>query len=161
MPGVGRTAVAGLIALLALSGCSSASTSTIDIPNELAGKYQQGAQNGKYVFYAPAGKIPNWNSVAKAGIFVCSQSRPPLIPEAERGSIDGGGFPSGTVLSLTTSDITGGLGIAKLVVTVPAAVNGCTEVAWKQMSETPGMLLMVDANASFPEKDKLTAVLPK
>ena len=154
-------AIASLIALLGLSGCTSASTTTIDVPDEFAGKYQQGAQDGEYVFYALADKIPDWNSVAEGGIFICSESRPQLIPEAERGSLDGGGFQSGTVLTFNTSDITDGLGIAKLVVTVPAAVNGCTEVAWEEMSETPGMLLMVDAGVSFAEQDRLTEVLLK
>jgi len=111
------------------------------------------------VFYALAGKVPDWNSVAQAGIFICSDSRPPLIPQKERGALDSGGFQAGTVVTLNTQDITAVLGIKQLLVTVPAAVNGCTEVAVKQMLDTPGMLLMTDAKASFAEQAQLVKVL--
>lgn len=160
-----RTSVCAVLALLAVASCGSASeppiekSNVIESPNDLAAKFQSGAQDGKYVFYAPAGKVPDWKSVAAAGIFICSENRPPLIPQKERDMIDAGGFPPGTELAMQYKDVTDDLGIKQLIVTVPAAVKGCTEVALTQMSETPGMLLMIDANASFDEKDKLMRVL--
>lgn len=133
----------------------------INIPKDLGPKFQRGAQNGKYVFYALAGNVPNWKSVAAAGIFICSENRPPLIPQKERQLIDAGGIASGTLVTLNTKDITDNLRIKQLIVTVPAAINGCTKVALQQMSHTPGMLLMIDANATFAEKGKLVEVLLK
>jgi len=169
-----RTSVCAVLALLAVASCGSASeppiktpnatiekSNVIERPNDLAAKFQSGAQDGKYVFYAPAGKVPDWKFVAAAGIYICSENRPPLIPQNERDMIDAGGIPPGTEIVLKSKDVTVDLGIKQLIVTVPAAVKGCTEAALTQMSETPGMLLMIDANASFDEKDKLMRVLLK
>ena len=146
-----------------LAGCggSGSGAKTIDIPDDLVAAFQSGAPNGEYVFYALADKVPDWKSVAGAGITICSESRPPLIPQKERGIIDSGSIASGTEVTLNTSDVTDVLGIKRLIVTVPAAVNGCTEEALKSMSDTPGMLLLTDAKASFPEKGQLVKVVLK
>ena len=146
---------------------------TIDIPDDLVAVFQSGAANGEYVFYALADKVPDWKSVAEAGIFIASEDRPPLIPQKERELLDGvdaGEFPPGTqlmilddfaLMTLDTEDVTDVLRIKRLIVTVPAAVEGATDVAQKYMLETPGMLLMTDAKASFPEENQLVKVLLK
>jgi zinc-ribbon domain len=152
--------IAGALIVVGVGG-SHTSEVTIAVPAEFAAGFQSGAPNGEYVFYALADKVPDWKSVAEAGIFICSVNRPPLIPQKERAMIDSGGIMAGTVVTLNTQDITGVVGIKELLVTVPAAVNGCTEVAVKQMSDTPGMLLMTDAKASFAEQSQLVKVLLK
>lgn len=152
--------IAGALIVVGVGG-SHTSEVTIAVPAEFAAGFQSGAPNGEYVFYALADKVPDWKSVAEAGIFICSVNRPPLIPQKERAMIDSGGITAGTVVTLNTQDITGVVGIKELLVTVPAAVDGCTEVAVKQMSDTPGMLLMTDAKASFAEQSQLVKVLLK
>jgi hypothetical protein len=106
------------------------------------------------------GHVPAWASVVKAGIFICSENRPPLIPKNERGYLDSGGLPTGTEVTLNTAAVHA-LGVNKLLVTIPAVVKGCTTSALKKMSATPGMLLMTDTTASFAEKGQLVQVLLK
>ena len=50
---------------------------TVHIPARYVNEFTHGTQNGKYVFYALANKVPAWDSVAKTGIFICS-TRPKL-----------------------------------------------------------------------------------
>ena len=153
-----------LLAALLVAGCgglTGAPEVTIDIPDDLVGAFQRGAPIDEYVFYALADRVPDWDSVAQAGIFICSEDRPPLIPEQARGAIDSGGFQPGTVLTLSgdTEGIENVLGIGRLVVTIPPAVEGCVDLALDDMMDTPGMLLMTNAGASFQGKDKLVEIV--
>ena len=157
---IGLVAVVAAGALVVVVG-GSHSDPVIPVPANYAAAFQSGAPDGDYSFYALKDKVPDWNSVAAAGIFICSVTRPTLIPQTERGELDSGAFHAGTVMEFKTSDIANSLGIKQLVVTVPAAVKGCTEVAVKRMSDTPGMLLLTDAKASFAEQAQVVKVLLK
>lgn len=162
MRGVARSRFVALgfavvASLLAVTGCAKATkATTISVPSDFAAQFQDAADNGNYVFYALADAVPTWDSVAQAGIFICSESRPALIPQAELGQL--GAYPAGMVVTLNTKDIADLLGVQKLYVTIPAAVDGCTPVAMKQMQDTPGTLMMTDANASFPEQGQMVKV---
>lgn len=163
-------------ASLAVAACGSSdddaadattSDTTIDVPDDHADEFARGSDDGKHVFYALADDVPTWDSVAQAGIFVCSEDRPPLIPQVAVANLDGGGFPEGSLVTIsgdsvmtqageqTLEEVTG---VSRLIVTVPAAVDGCTSVALEDMMAEPGMLLMTDADASFPEEDQLVRV---
>lgn len=143
------------------------SDTTIDVPDDHADEFARASDDGKHVFYALADDVPTWESVAQAGIFVCSEDRPPLIPQVAVANLDGGGFQAGSLVTIsgdsvmtqageqTLEEVTG---VSKLIVTVPAAVDGCTSVALEDMMAEPGMLLMTDADASFPEEDQLVRV---
>lgn len=135
----------------------SQSEATVHIPARYVSGFTQGTQNGKYVFYALANKVPAWDSVAKTGIFICSTSRPPLIPQELLGPLSSI-QTSGTSVTLSTSDVKAALGVDHLIVTVPPAIDGCTTAALSEMKATPGTLLMVDANAKFAEQSQLIMV---
>ena len=78
-------AVGGLAAGLTLGLGGSPAAATVHVPAPYASAFVNGAENGKYGYYALAGKVPAWDSVAKTGVFVCSLSRPSLIPRQELG----------------------------------------------------------------------------
>jgi len=142
-------------AFLAAS-CGGSSTTTVHVPAQYASQFAKGADNGKYVYYALANKIPAWSAIAKTGLFICSTSRPSLIPQDLLGSLSS--LPSGTLATLNGSDVKKSLGVDHLLVTVPAAINGCTEAALKEMKTNPGTILMVDASAKFAEQSQLANV---
>jgi hypothetical protein len=158
-----RIAVAAAVAILViLAGgvafhfrATSQPQATVQVPARYISGLTHGTQNDKYVFYALANKVPAWEAVAHAGIFICSENRPPLIPQVLVGPLSS--IQSGTTVTLSTSNVKA-LGVDHLTVTVPAAIKGCTEVALKEMSATPGTLLLIDANADFPEKSRLVRV---
>jgi len=160
-----RRVLGALLLMVSSVGCNAESSSaesskvTIDVPDDLIAHYQRSAQSGEYVFYALADNAPAWESLVEAGIMICSDTRPPLIPQESRGMLDGGGFQPGTLLTLAGEVIEGELGIDRLLVTIPAVLSGCTDVALEKMAETPSMLLMVDSNVSFPGDDQLVEVV--
>lgn len=138
------------------AGCGGSSAATVHVPAQYASVFAKGAQNGKYVYYALANKVPAWSSIAKTGIFICSTSRPSLIPQELLGELSS--FASGTEVTLNTSDVKKSLGVNHLIVTVPAAINGCTGAALEEMKTNPGTILMVDASAKFAEQSQLVKV---
>lgn len=166
-PIIAGIAVVGLVlvivagALVVVVGGGQGSTATISVPSNYVAGFSSGAPESDYVFYALADKVPTWQAVADAGIFVCSVKRPPLIPQKERSMLDSGALQAGTVVTLSTGDVSDSIGVKNLLVTVPAAVNGCTKVAVKQMADTPGMLLLTDAKATFTEQSQLVKVVLK
>jgi len=154
---IGLVVVIVAAALVVVGG----STATISVPSNYVAAFSSGAPESDYVFYALADKVPTWQAVSDAGIFVCSVKRPPLIPQKERSMLDSGALQAGTVVDLSTGDVSDSIGIKSLLVTVPAAVKWCTEVAVKQMADTPGMLLLTDAKATFAEQSQLVKVVLK
>ncbi len=155
-----RIVLLALLLTVGSLGCGAESSKvTIDVPDDLIARYQDSAQGGEYVFYAFADSAPSWDSVVEAGIFICSDARPLLIPQQFRAMLDGGGFLPGTMLTLNGEVIEGELGLDQLLVSVGVVLTGCTDAAIEKMTETPSMLLMVDSNVSFPGDDQLVEIV--
>jgi len=165
--------IAGVLCLLLIAAScggdeSESSATMIDAPDDFAAEFARGSDDGAYVFYALADDIPDWDSIARAGVFICSEDRPPLIPQIVRDNLDADGFPPGTQLQIAGDSVMAegseqtlaeAVGVSRLIVTVPAAVTGCTTVALEEMTAESGMLLMTDADASFPEEGQLANVV--
>ena len=156
---------------LLLFGCSSGNASntiTIDAPNDISALLTKGAGD-KYSYYAIMEFAPaDWDDVSKGTLWICNDddhiSRPPLIPETIVRMLNGGGFPSGTLLELSWTDQEGApdsseLSLNKIYTTIGITYEGCIENAIKKITEgrLPSLLL-TDTDGKFDGKDRLVIV---
>ena len=98
------------------------------------------------------------------GLWICDD-RPPLLPREIVGLIDGGGFLSGTQLSLSSGDFESATeGRVKsaldmsIRVSIGITLQGCIDSAIEQMVESPGGVLLTERETDFEGKDRLVEV---
>jgi hypothetical protein len=105
----------------------------------------------------------DWEHVSSGTLWICSEDeRPPLIPAGIVNSIDGGGFPAGTRLTLVWSDQPGSpdsseLGINEIIATIGVTYEGCIKAALEAMERKP-TLLLTETDSMFDGKDRLVVV---
>jgi hypothetical protein len=105
----------------------------------------------------------DWEHVSSGTLWICSEDeRPPLIPAGIVNSIDGGGFPAGTRLTLVWSDQPGSpdsseLGINEIIATIGVTYEGCIKAALEAMERKP-TLLLTETDSMFGGKDRLVVV---
>jgi hypothetical protein len=138
-------------------------TNAIDAPANSSVMLVEGAGDD-YTYYALEGSSPqDWQDVSSGTLWICSEDkRPPLIPAGLVNSIDGGGFPAGTRLTLEWSDQPGApdsseLGINEIIATVGVTYEGCIKAALEAMENNP-TLLLTETDSMFDGKDRLVVV---
>jgi hypothetical protein len=168
----GRCRQIWVLTVLLLASCAGGGPSNVgqvvSAPDDFATEFARGSGDGQYVYYALADSNPDWDSIAQAGVYICSENRPPLIPESGRAALASGAFLPNTLVAIagdsaiaegSETTLRESVGVERLVVSVPAALEGCTEVALEEMMREPGTLLMTDAGASFPEQEQLVQIV--
>ena len=138
-------------------------TIPIDAPVNSSAMLVEGAGD-EYTYYALEESSPkDWEDVSSGTLWICSEDeRPPLIPAGLANSIDGGGFPAGTRLTLVWSDQPGTpdsseLGINEIIATTGVIYEGCIEAALEAM-ENSATLLLTETDSTFDGKDRLVVV---
>ncbi|MBN2297612.1 MAG: hypothetical protein JXM72_03410 [Deltaproteobacteria bacterium] len=147
-----------LILVIVISACSPDKTIEVDVPDDIKTQLEKGAPKDKYTFYALAdSQSLTWNNFKEQGLWICG-GLPPLIPEKYRSLINSDGFPAGTALTINKdSDEIKNLGL-NIVVAIGVELNGCVNGVIEKMSESPGLILLVERKTDFKDKDKLIKV---
>lgn len=81
-----------LFAGLASVACNNLTPVTLDLPDNLRDRFRAGAPAADYTYYTlNTHPVPHLGDRLEGGLAICSDKRPPLIPEGKRRLIDGGG----------------------------------------------------------------------
>ena len=150
-----------LILIIVISACRSGKTVKtveVDVPDDIKTQLETGAPKDKYTFYSLAdSESLTWDKFKEQGLWICGEL-PPLIPKKYKSLINSGGFLAGTALTISKdSDEMKSLGM-DVVVAVGIKLNGCVKGAIDKMKNSPGLILLVERNADFNDKDKLIEV---
>ena len=154
------------LAVVAVACGGGGSSIELDVPDDAKAELESGAPAGTYVYYVLAESPPaSWEEFQAQGLSICDD-RPPLIPTEIVAMIDGGGFLSGTQLSLSSGDFESATqGRVQSVlemsirVSIGITLQGCINSAIEAMEESPGVVLLTERDADFEGKDRLAEVL--
>ena len=162
-----RTLTTLLPLAIVAGACAGAGPSVeLDVPDEVKAELDSGAPAGTYIYYALAESPPaSWEEFQAQGLSICD-GRPPLIPQEIVAMVDGGGFLSGTLLSLSSGDFESATqGRVQSVldmsvrVSIGVTLQGCIDTAIEGMEESPGSILLTERDADFEGKNRLAEVL--
>ena len=133
---------------------------TLDVPEEVEVELESGAPDDEYVYYALTASPPeSWETFKEKGLWLCSEERPPLIPEDVAASLDGGGFLPGTLINLKWETMEETLQFDTIIVTVGVTYEGCIKGALGEMENSPGLILLTDRGADFLGKDRMVEIV--
>lgn len=145
-----------------LGACAGSTTEviTLDIPEEVEVELESGAPDDEFVYYALAASPPeSWEAFKEKGLWLCSEEKPPLIPEDVAAMLDGGGFLPGTLINLNWETMEETLQFDTIIVTVGVTYEGCIKGALGEMENSPGLILLTDRGADFQGKDRMVEIV--
>jgi hypothetical protein len=145
-----------------LSACGSGKTITVDIPDKIKTLLEKGVPKDTYVFYTLAdSQSLTWDKVKRQGLWICGEY-PPLIPEDVQSSlIDAGDTLPGFHVRLEEGSFGSESLEVNVMVIVGTTLDECAEETIRIMKNNPGLIMLVERDASFDDKSNLTEVIFK